>query len=268
MSLTLIRNRLAFLVVGLLVSILLYLLLPAIHPEKSSTSDLLDLPKLRAMEGKVAVLPESNVSLRTGRVEGDSPTFYREAVPTLRRGTPKTGRSDVLLLHGQSFTSKTWQELGTLSILSEHGYRAVAIDLPGYGESLDSKAIPERGRAKYILGIIETLGIKQTTLVSPSMSGLFSLPVVLHHGEQLKGFVPIAPVGTKSYTTDQYKMVKTPTLIVVGELDNNLGTQSLENLVKIPGHTTAVLTGAKHACYLDNPAAYHQALLDFLDKLK
>ncbi|XP_030062317.1 protein ABHD14A [Microcaecilia unicolor] len=268
MSLTLIRNRLAFLIVGLLISVLLYLLLPAIHPEKSSTSDLLDLPKLRAMEGKVAVLPESNVSLRTGRVEGDSPTFYREAVPTQGIGTSKTGRFDILLLHGQSFTSKTWQDLGTLSLLSEHGYRAVALDLPGYGESLESRAIPEKGRADYLLRIIETLSIKQPVLISPSMSGLYSLPLLLQHGDRLKGFVPIAPVGTKSYTKEQYKLVQTPTLIVYGEKDTNLGMQSLENLVKIPTHTVIVLTGAKHACYLDNPTTFHKALLDFLGKLK
>lgn len=40
-------------------------------------------------------------------------------------------RPDVLLLHGQAFTSKTWEALGTLALLAGEGYRAVAIDLPG-----------------------------------------------------------------------------------------------------------------------------------------
>nr|XP_033781971.1 protein ABHD14A [Geotrypetes seraphini]XP_033781972.1 protein ABHD14A [Geotrypetes seraphini] len=260
MSLNLIRNRIAFLIVGLLVSVLLYLLLPAMHPEKSFTADLL--------EGKVAVLPESNVSLRTGRVEGDSPTFYREAVPIQGIGASKSGRCEILLLHGHSLSSKTWQDLGTLSLLSEHGYRAVALDLPGYGGSLESRAVPEKERAGYVLRIIETLRIKKPVLISPSMSGLYSLPLLLQHGDWLKGFVPIAPVGTKSYTTEQYKLVQTPTLIVYGEKDTNLGTQSLENLVKIPTHTVVALKDAKHACYLDNPTAFHKTLLDFLDKLK
>lgn len=40
-------------------------------------------------------------------------------------------RPDVLFLHGQAFTSKTWEALGTLALLAAEGYRAVAIDLPG-----------------------------------------------------------------------------------------------------------------------------------------
>lgn len=37
----------------------------------------------------------------------------------------------MIFLHGQSFNSKKWEELGTLALLSENGYRAIAIDLPG-----------------------------------------------------------------------------------------------------------------------------------------
>lgn len=40
-------------------------------------------------------------------------------------------RPDVLFLHGQAFTSKTWEALGTLALLAGEGCRAVAIDLPG-----------------------------------------------------------------------------------------------------------------------------------------
>lgn len=60
---------------------------------------------------------------------------------------------------------------------------------------------------------------------------------------------------------------QTPTLIVFGELDTNLGAQSHKNLLQLPNHTVAKLQGARHACYMDKPREFHLALLDFLNKL-
>lgn len=45
-------------------------------------------------------------------------------------------RLQMVLLHGQAFTSKTWEELGTLSLLASNGYQALALDLPGTYNSL------------------------------------------------------------------------------------------------------------------------------------
>lgn len=37
----------------------------------------------------------------------------------------------MVLLHGQAFTSKTWEDLGTMALLATNGYQALAMDLPG-----------------------------------------------------------------------------------------------------------------------------------------
>lgn len=47
----------------------------------------------------------------------------------------ETNANSVLFLHGASFSAQTWKEIGTLKLLVEEGFRAVAIDLPGYGNS-------------------------------------------------------------------------------------------------------------------------------------
>ncbi|XP_072731698.1 putative protein-lysine deacylase ABHD14B isoform X3 [Ciconia boyciana] len=136
----------------------------------------------------------------------------------------------VLLLHGIRFSSDTWLQLRTLAMLAENGYRAVAIDLPG-------KA---RWRAR------------------PRSK----------HNHLLKAYVPVAPICTEKFTAEQYAQIKTPTLIVYGDQDAELGQASLKNLQHLPEHRVLVLQGAGHACYLDKPNEWHRGLLAFLQQLE
>lgn len=53
-------------------------------------------------------------------------TFYK-----LKERNCFVCRLQVVLLHGQAFTSQTWEELGTMAILATNGYQAIAVDLPG-----------------------------------------------------------------------------------------------------------------------------------------
>uniref|UniRef100_A0ABM5FKF2 Protein ABHD14A isoform X1 n=2 Tax=Pogona vitticeps TaxID=103695 RepID=A0ABM5FKF2_9SAUR len=268
MTMALIRNRLGLLVLGVLVTFVLYLLLPAIQHERFTSS--VDIPKPRAMEEEAKKGPGvGNVTIMTGTVLQDPSVFFREAVLAQKDGAPSPERLSVIFLHGQSFTSKTWEELGTLALLCESGYRAVAVDLPGYGDSPPSSAVETAsGRVSFLQQIFKELSLQKPVLISSSMSGRYSLPFLLSSGEQLKGFVPIAPVGTKEFTSQQYQQVKIPTLIIYGERDTGLGTQSLQSLQQIPKSKVVMLPQAGHACYLDKPQEFHKALLDFLNELK
>lgn len=79
----------------------------------------------------------------------------------------------------------------------------------GYGNSpLSDSVSTEQGRVAFLLRVLKELGIQRPVLISPSMSGHYSVPFVLVHGAQLKGFVPIAPVGTQEYTAQQYQQVQ------------------------------------------------------------
>ncbi|KAM4653943.1 protein ABHD14A [Amazona ochrocephala] len=256
------RSPLGLLLLGVLFTFLLYLLLPAAqHGQRSAGSR----PDKATRDWWVA-----NATARTGMAAGEAPVFYREVSAGPRgSGTAGPGRPDVLFLHGQAFTSKTWEALGTLALLAGEGYRAVAIDLPGYGDSpLAETVATVQGRVAFLDHVLQELGMQRPVLVSPSMSGRFVLPFLLVQGDRLAGFVSIAPVGTKDYTAEQYQRVQTPTLILYGDRDTRLGSQALQSLRHLPGHRVAVVPDAGHACYLDKPEDFHRALLGFLRQLK
>ncbi|NXN12968.1 ABHEA protein, partial [Indicator maculatus] len=139
----------------------------------------------------------------------------------------------------------------------------------GYGDSPPAEMVATaQTRVAFLDHILQELDLRRPVLVSPSMSGRFALPFLLAQGDELAGFVPIAPVGTKDYTAEQYRQVQTPTLILYGDRDTSLGPQALQSFQHLPRHRVAVLPDAGHACYLDKPEDFHRALLGFLRQLK
>jgi abhydrolase domain-containing protein 14 len=182
----------------------------------------------------------------------------RAAEPKLHRleAGPADGMP-VLLLHGARFHSGTWQKLGTLERLAKEGFRAIALDLPGYGASA---AGPPLDLAQFIAD--EKL--EKPVVLAPSMSGGVALPFVTAHPEQVSGFVAVAPVGLPVYESALRKLAL-PTLIVWGEKDEVVPVaqaQALHSWVK--DSQLVILQGARHPCYLDRPDEFHAALIAFL----
>ena len=177
----------------------------------------------------------------------------------VRTAGPEDARS-VLLLHGAAFDSGTWQELGTLDRLADSGYRAVAIDLPGYGQSKRARVDP----GEFLAEFLPVLDIGRPVVVSPSMSGSFSFPLVLEHPELIAGFVPVAPVRTAEYAK-RLTHSPVPALIVWGEKDRLFPPSQAERLAScFKQACTLILPGARHPAYLDQPDLFHEALIEFL----
>lgn len=92
---------------------------------------------------------------------------------------------------------------GTLQYLASWGYRALAIDLPGYGNS-SLPVIDEKNAGFWLAKLIDMLHLSDFVLISPSMSGRFSIPYIIQSiqsKQKLSGFVPIAPVSTEQLTS-------------------------------------------------------------------
>lgn len=191
--------------------------------------------------------------------------FVRLAEP--KKDPPKLS---VLLLHGIRFSSSNWCDIKTLEVLADNGYYAVAIDLPGFGESrvLSIRAkVGELVPATFLKEVCEALQLEQVVLISPSMSGMYSLPFIFEYQSMVKAFIPVAPICTNMFTPEQYAGVQFPSFIVYGDQDAQLGEQSFSSLKNLANYKLLVMKGAGHACYLDKPKEFNQALLKYLQSL-
>ncbi len=166
----------------------------------------------------------------------------------------------VVLLHGASFSAETWKTIGTLQTLAESGYLAYAIDLPGFGKSSPSFGSP----ATWLRVLLDLLKIEKAVIVSPSMSGRFSLPLVTEQPERVAGFVAVAPVAIPTYQ-HQLNLITAPVLAIWGENDRVVPLEQADLLVSSvkDGHKV-VIPGAGHAPYMTAAAAFHKTLLEFL----
>lgn len=169
----------------------------------------------------------------------------------------------VVLLHGASFSAQTWREIGTIQALTEAGYLVFAVDLPGYGESESSSMPPER----WLGDLLEALDIAKPVIVSPSMSGQYSLPLVTGEPKRVKAFVAVAPVAITQYQ-DRLGRITAPVLAVWGEHDRLIPQEQADLLVSSAKQgRKVVIAGGSHAPYMSDPAGWHRVLLEFLGDL-
>ena len=209
------------------------------------------LPLVAAAEGSDASATVSPVELE---IDGQ---------PIRGRSAGPADGETVLLLHGAAFSSANWQKLGTLEVLAEAGFRAVAVDLPGFGASKAARLAP----ASFLEKLLPALGIERALIVSPSMSGRFSLPFLQAHPERFSGFVPVAPVGAARFAP-RLAGSPVPALIVWGERDRVIPPAQAHTLAgAFQDARVVVLPGAGHPAYLEQPGAFHRELVAFAQRV-
>jgi pimeloyl-ACP methyl ester carboxylesterase len=216
------------------------------------------------MAARVGPLAALSIGLLLAASPGQAASESRDLrlqgakVHLLAAGPP--GGPTVVLLHGARYSSETWEKLGTLELLAGKGYRVLALDLPGHGASEPSKTPPE----DYLAGLLPLLSDLPAVIVSPSMSGTFSLPLLARRPGLVAGLVAVAPAGIAEHR-ERLAGKAVPVLLVWGENDEVLPVAAARELAQVlAAARQVVLPGAGHACYLDRPEAFHEALLRFL----
>lgn len=148
---------------------------------------------LREARSRAQAAPTSGRFARAGGLE----VYYQE------RG-PVDGPT-VLLVHGTGAWSEIWR--GTMQVLSDAGFRCIALDLPPFGFS--ERPVPpdyaDASQASRIVGLLDALQIRQVTLVGHSFGARPTVEAALRDPNRVRSLVLIdaalglqAPAGRPS----------------------------------------------------------------------
>jgi pimeloyl-ACP methyl ester carboxylesterase len=104
----------------------------------------------------------------------------------------------VVLLHGKNFSGAYWKD--TITFLTSNGFRVIATDQIGFGKS--SK--PNIHYSFHALAtntkiLLDTLGVKEVTVVGHSMGGMLATRFALMYPETATRLVLENPIGLEDY---------------------------------------------------------------------
>src|SRR4051812_37722702 len=100
----------------------------------------------------------------------------------------------VLFLHGLGGSWRNWLE--NLPVIAEAGYRAIAVDLPGFGHSempADKVSIPGYGR--WVDELCGQLGISAAAVVGNSMGGFIGAELAIQSPSRVERLVLVSAAG-------------------------------------------------------------------------
>lgn len=81
----------------------------------------------------------------------------------------------------------------------------------GLGQSKSAEApaaVGELAPAGFLKEVCERLSLSPAVVISPSLSGMYSLPFLHQHQALVRAYIPVAPICTDKFTAEQYQSVK------------------------------------------------------------
>jgi pimeloyl-ACP methyl ester carboxylesterase len=143
-----------------------------------------------------ACLPAYDLPVQKIRLSNNIDIAYVEA---------GKGKS-VLFIHGLggnlSHFTKNVRELSS-------NYKVIAIDLPGYGHSVQSISgdDPLQLYADVIAEFIKKKKLKKLTIAGHSMGGQIAMIAALSHPKKIKKLILLAPAGLETFTTSEAELL-------------------------------------------------------------
>ena len=171
----------------------------------------------------------------------------------------------IVLMHGYSFNSKVWEDIGFVGALNDLGLSVISIDMPGYPQSINKLALNESDMALLLWAMIGTLK-GRVFLLGSSASCHVALEFAEERSDSLAGVIVVAPVSVKGITQGR---ISTRVLAVWGSEDDISPAYKNEDAIKsIKGAQVEIIKDAGHACYLRQPEAFIRIISEFISNAK
>ncbi len=184
----------------------------------------------------------------------------------------------VLLTHGYSSTGEMWQ--GQIEALSRH-HQLILWDMRGHGRSdypEDPAAYSEAATVADMAALLDEVGAASAIVGGLSLGGYMSLAFYRAHPERVRALLIIdtGPGFKKDEAREAWNKRANETgdrferegLAVVGADDTPFLAASDYMAAKIPDAAKVVIPAAGHAVNIDQPQAFIDAVLPFLDGLE
>ena len=170
-----------------------------------------------------------------------------------------------VLMHGYSFNSWVWEEVGLVKALNELGLSVIGIDVPGYPHSANRLVLNEAEMVSVLEAMIGTLN-GDIFLLGSSASCHMALKFAESESSSLCGLILVAPVSVKSVALDR---IKTKVIAIWGSEDDVSPAYKNEDAIKsIRNSDVVIIKGAGHACYMSKPKEFIKIVSEFIIREK
>lgn len=144
----------------------------------------------------------------------------------------------VVLLHGLAASILTWY--CNIDVLADAGYRVIAVDLPGYGntDKPDHLDYNPDAAADFVYDFSRELGLERFSMVGSSAGAVIAGLFALEHPEMVDKMALVGPGGFGRKVSWFLRLVSIP---LVGEL---VYQPTLNNMMG--GHKILVLPFTRH----------------------
>ncbi|WP_338179963.1 alpha/beta hydrolase [Jatrophihabitans sp.] len=100
----------------------------------------------------------------------------------------------VVMLHGSGPGATGWSNFKTTLAGLSSEYRAIAVDMPGWGKS-DAAPPDDRDHVEALRLLLDELGLDRVAVIGNSMGGATALRFAVEHPERLSHLIPMGAPG-------------------------------------------------------------------------